>query len=58
VDGGVLIGVGSSSRRIAEIVSVAGEVKFSIKDVSVSKPNLGGVFFKQTGHEMKNGENK
>ena len=56
VDGGVLIGVSSSSRRIAEIVSAAGEADFRIKDVSVSKPNLGGVFFKQTGHEMKNGE--
>jgi ABC-2 type transport system ATP-binding protein len=57
VDGGVLIGVSSSSRRIAEIVAAAGEVDFTIRDVSVTKPNLGGVFFKQTGHEMKNGEN-
>jgi len=57
VDGGVLIGVSSSSRRIAEIVAAAGEVDFRIKDVSVAKPNLGSVFFKQTGHEMKNGEN-
>lgn len=55
VDGGVLLGVSSSSRRIAELVSVAGELDFVVDDVSVAKPDLGAVFFERTGREMKNG---
>jgi ABC-2 type transport system ATP-binding protein len=55
VEGGVLLGVSSSSRRIAEIVTAAGEAGFVLEDVSAAKPNLGAVFFKYTGHEMANG---
>jgi ABC-2 type transport system ATP-binding protein len=55
VESGVLLGVASSSRRIAEIVTAAGEAGFELEDVSAAKPDLGAVFFKYTGHEMANG---
>ena len=53
VDGGFLLGVESSSRYLAEVVSIATEGEFTIEDVSVAKPDLGAVFFKYTGRQMR-----
>ena len=41
VDGGFLLGVESSSRHLAEVVTIATEAGFVIEDVSVAKPDLG-----------------
>ena len=54
VDGGFLLGVSSSSRHLAEVVAIAIEGDFTIEDVSVAKPDLGAVFFKYTGRQMRN----
>jgi len=56
VDDGLLIGVESSSRHLADVVSQASGSTFSIEDVSVSKPDLGAVFAKYTGHKLQNGD--
>jgi len=56
VDDGLLIGVESSSRHLADVVSQASGSAFSIEDVSVSKPDLGAVFAKYTGHRLQNGD--
>jgi len=53
VDGGFLLGVESSSRHLAEVVSIATEGGFTIEDVSVAKPDLGAVFFKYTGRQIR-----
>lgn len=53
VDGGFLLGAESSSRHLAKIVSIATEGGFAIEDVSVGKPDLGAVFFKYTGHPLR-----
>jgi ABC-2 type transport system ATP-binding protein len=53
VDGMIHIGVGSGSRRLVEIVSLANESGFHIDDVSVSKPSLGDVFLKFTGRQFR-----
>ncbi len=52
VEGGFLLGVRSSSRHIAEVVTIASEGDFTIEDVSVAKPDLGAVFFKYTGRQI------
>lgn len=49
----IQIGVGSGSRRLVEIVSLANESGFHIVDVSVSKPSLGDVFLKFTGRQFR-----
>ena len=56
MDDGLLIGVESSSRNLADIVAEAGKSEFSIKEISVSKPDLGAVFAKYTGHKLKKGD--
>lgn len=56
VENGLLIGVSSASRNLAEIVSEAGRAGFTIEDISVSKPDLGAVFAKYTGHTLPKGE--
>jgi ABC-2 type transport system ATP-binding protein len=56
VDEGILIGVESSSRRLAQIVSTATDHGFTIEDIAVAKPDLGAVFFKYTGHRLRDGE--
>lgn len=56
VDDGLLIGVESSSRHLADVVSQATRSEFSIEDVSVSKPDLGAVFAKYTGHKLQDGD--
>ena len=53
VDGGFLLGVESSSRHLAEVITIASEGGFAIDDVSVAKPDLGAVFFKHTGHPLR-----
>jgi ABC-2 type transport system ATP-binding protein len=49
----IQIGVGSGSRRLAEIVSVATGNGFTIEDISVAKPSLGDVFLKYTGRRLR-----
>jgi len=53
VDDGFLLGVRSSSRHLAEVVTLVTDEGFLIEDVSVAKPDLGAVFFKYTGRQMK-----
>ena len=53
VDDGLLLGVRSSSRHLAEVVTLVTGEGFVIKDVSVAKPDLGAVFFRYTGRQMK-----
>jgi len=53
VDDGLLLGVRSSSRHLAEVVTLVTGEGFVIEDVSVAKPDLGAVFFKYTGRQMK-----
>ncbi len=53
VDGGFLLGVESSSRHLAEVVTITTEGGFAIEDVSVAKPDLGAVFFKHTGRQLR-----
>jgi ABC-2 type transport system ATP-binding protein len=55
VDGGFLLGVESSSRHLAEVVNIADTAGFVIEDVSVAKPDLGAVFFKHTGRQLRDG---
>jgi len=55
VDGGFLLGVESSSRHLAEVVTIATRAGFVIDDVSISKPDLGAVFFKHTGRQLRDG---
>ena len=52
-DSVVQIGVGSGSRRLVEIVSLANDAGFHIEDVSVTKPSLGDVFLKFTGRQFR-----
>ena len=56
VDDGLLVGVESSSRHLADVVSITTGTPFSIEDVSVSKPDLGSVFSAYTGHKLQNGD--
>jgi ABC-2 type transport system ATP-binding protein len=55
VEGGFLLGVESSSRHLAKVVAVATESGFTIEDISVAKPDLGAVFFKHTGRQLRDG---
>ncbi|MGD8319077.1 MAG: ATP-binding cassette domain-containing protein [Gemmatimonadota bacterium] len=55
VEGGFLLGVESSSRHLAEVVSTTTQAGFVIEDVSVAKPDLGAVFFKYTGRQLRDG---
>jgi ABC-2 type transport system ATP-binding protein len=54
VNNGILLGVKSSSKHLAEIITVISKIGFIIEDISVSKPDLGAVFFKYTGHALRN----
>ena len=58
VDNGFLLGLKSSSKHLAEVVTVTNSAGFVIEDISVSKPDLGAVFFKYTGHALRDGEAK
>ena len=52
-NGIIQIGVDSGNRRLVEIVETANKSGFVIEDISVSKPNLGDVFLKFTGRELR-----
>ena len=52
-DGVIQIGVGSGSRRLVEIVTLANETGYKVEDVSVSKPSLGDVFLQYTGRQFR-----
>ena len=53
VEGGFLLGIESASRHLAEVVTVTTESGFTIEDISVAKPDLGAVFFKHTGRQLR-----
>jgi ABC-2 type transport system ATP-binding protein len=52
-NGLIQIGVDDGSRRLAAIVTTAGETGFDIEDVSVARPTLGDVFLKATGRALR-----
>jgi ABC-2 type transport system ATP-binding protein len=52
-DGMVQIGVDAGNRRLAEVVTLANEIGFTIEDISVAKPSLGDVFLKYTGRRLR-----
>lgn len=52
LDGGLMIGLESSSRHLPEIIAEATATGFAIEDVGVAKPDLGSVFAKYTGHRL------
>lgn len=47
------VGVDDGSRRLVEVVQLAMQNGFQIEDVSVSRPGLGDVFLKHTGHALR-----
>lgn len=49
----IQIGVDSGNKRLAEIVTQANSIGFTISDISVAKPSLGDVFLKYTGRELR-----
>ena len=52
-DGLIQIDVDSGNRRLAEVVSLATGSSFTIEDISVTKPDLGDVFLKYTGRQLR-----
>ena len=52
-DGMVQIGVDAGNRRLAEVVTLANEIGFTVEDISVAKPSLGDVFLKYTGRRLR-----
>ncbi len=52
-NGMIQISVGSGASRLIEIIKTAQETSFNVEDVSVSKPNLGDVFLKYTGRQLR-----
>ncbi len=55
MEDGFLLGVESSSRHLAEIVTLAERADFAIQDMTIEKPSLGAVFFKHTGRQLRDG---
>jgi ABC-2 type transport system ATP-binding protein len=51
--GQIQVYVDSSTRRLAEIVSIAGSNGFQVHDISVVRPGLGDVFLHHTGRAMR-----
>ena len=49
----IQIGVDNGNKRLTKIVSAANDAGFIINDISVSKPNLGDVFLKYTGRQLR-----
>lgn len=47
------IGVDNGNQRLVEVVKIANDNGFSIEDISVSKPDLGDVFLKHTGRQLR-----
>jgi ABC-2 type transport system ATP-binding protein len=52
-DGVIQVGVGSGSRRLVELVTLANDSGFRVEDVSISKPSLGDVFLQYTGRQFR-----
>jgi ABC-2 type transport system ATP-binding protein len=52
-DGVIQVGVGSGSRRLVELVTLANDTGFRVEDVSISKPSLGDVFLQYTGRQFR-----
>jgi ABC-2 type transport system ATP-binding protein len=52
-NGLIQISVGSGTGHLIEIIKTAQETSFKVEDVSVSKPSLGDVFLKYTGHQLR-----
>jgi ABC-2 type transport system ATP-binding protein len=51
--GQIQVYVDSSTRRLAEIVSIAGSNGFQVHDISVTRPGLGDVFLHHTGRALR-----
>lgn len=49
----IQIGVDSGNKRLVEIVSIATDSNLFISDISVSKPNLGDIFLKYSGRQLR-----
>jgi len=52
-DNTIQIGIESSSKHLAEVVTIATKNNYKINDISVSKPDLGAVFLKYTGQNFQ-----
>lgn len=52
-NGLIQIGVDSGNKRLVELIELANSSDYSIEDVSISKPSLGDVFLKYTGHQLR-----
>lgn len=49
----IQIGVDSGNRHLVEIIEIANRSEYKIEEIAVSKPNLGDVFLKYTGHQLR-----
>ncbi|MGB9634228.1 MAG: hypothetical protein ACPL8I_12915 [Chloroflexaceae bacterium] len=49
----VLVYVDSGSRRLVEVVGIAGGNGFVVEDVTVARPGLGDVFLHHTGRALR-----
>ena len=47
------LGVDTGQRRVPEILTLAAASAFTVREVSVERPNLGDVFFSATGREIR-----
>lgn len=47
------IGVDSGQKRVATILTIAAKHSFAVTDVEIDRPNLGDVFFRATGREIR-----
>lgn len=47
------IGVDAGQKRVPQILALAAELKFHVREVSIERPNLGDVFFNATGREIR-----
>lgn len=47
------VSVDNGTRRLAEVVALAAQQRFSIDDLAVSRPSLGDVFLKHTGRALR-----
>jgi ABC-2 type transport system ATP-binding protein len=52
-DGLIQIGVDHGNRRLAEVITLAGDNGFQIEDISIAKPTLGDVFLRYTGRQLR-----
>lgn len=49
----IQIGVDNGNKRLVELISMANKLKFTVEEVSITKPNLNEVFFSYTGRSLK-----